>query len=142
MLFTSNIYFREIQDGSFIRIFIRSSLQCSPNPSHATAIDDPPCLFRTLLSTHSNAYCEGKMTAKHRKPHLSFQHIFPQCKIAAPESALSPLQDTRSRHGIRIMLVWHSTCQSTRGCRAARLDHPTSAGPLDSHHFHSLISSV
>lgn len=77
VLFTSNIYSRKVQDGSFITIFTRSSLQCSPHPSHATAMDEPLCLFRTLLNTHSTEYCEGKMTVKYTNPCLSFQHIFP-----------------------------------------------------------------
>lgn len=120
VLLTSNIYSRKVQDGSFIGIVTRSSLQCYPHPSYATAIDDPLCLFRTLLSTHSNEYCEGKMTVKYTNPCLSFQHIFPH------------MQDLQLQR-VQCLPYIHARVQGND--KAARLDHITSAGTLVIHHF-------
>lgn len=64
---------------------------------------------------------------------------FPTCKITAPESAMSPLQDMGSRY---VGLAPNMPEYKWMDNRAARLDHTTPAGPLDIHHFHSLISSV
>lgn len=91
----------------------RSSLQCSPHPFHATATDGPLCLFRTLLSTLSNAYCEGKTSVKHTNPCLSFQCIFPHMQNhSSRECNVSPIGQ-----GVQI---WHPTCQSTRGWQSSQ----------------------
>lgn len=79
VLFTSIIYSREADNGSFIQIFTRSSLEHNALhfTAHAVAVDSPLCLFKTLLNSHSNAYCEGKMSVKDTSPGIFFQPIFP-----------------------------------------------------------------
>lgn len=52
---------------------------------------------------------------------------------------MSPLQDMGSRY---VGLAPNMPEYKWMDDRAARLDHTTPAGPLDIHHFHSLISSV
>lgn len=72
--------------------------------------------------------------SKHTNPHLSFQHIFPHAKSQFQRVQCLP---HRTR-GPDLAL----NMPEYKSMTAARLDHTTSAAPLDIDHFPSLISSV
>lgn len=112
MLFTSIIYSREVDDGSCIWIFTRSSLE------HNVLHIPLSCLFKTFLNSHSNAYCEGKMSVKHTHAltHPSSPSS-PACRASAPGICHSRKHVSPTGHGVQIC---HPACLSTRGSQSSQ----------------------
>jgi len=138
--FTSIIYSREADDGSFIRIFTDQALSMMFSTSYTVAVDGPPCLFQSLLTSHSNTYCEGKMSIKDTSPGLSFQPTFPCTQNLS----------TRNLSLQRVQYLAYRTrgpdeapnMPKHKGLQSSQPDLTMSARPSDPQHLHPPVSSV